>query len=314
MKLAVALLEVYGSVVPIQAGKPSTPVTANFALTPYDSPGQPIATGTFTAPNVTQQQNNVLFWSSGRLAGYGVWFTLNVTSASPDYPFVVDYFFWQQPTSFPASSTTSSSTSPISNGLTLSASSTEAITSSPATSTSPASSHKSNHTGAIVGGVLGGVVFVAAVILLWFWLRARKPHSGGSPAEQGLSVATILLSVSHYRPLHADSPVQSAVVPAGLDGVTPFLLPRDHNTTSAAFIPAEVAGPITPGHAGLPAMQSLSKARLGALESLSQHGSSPSATEVASSSGYSQVNLPGPYPALSPSFAAQEVPPVYTRS
>ena len=47
----------------------------------------------------------------------------------------------------------------------------------------------------------------------------------------------------------------------GFAGVIPFLLPRDHNTTSANVAQPETAGPITAGVSGIPVVEHTGKAR-----------------------------------------------------
>ena len=307
----VALLEVHGSVVPIQPGKPPIPVTAKFSLTPYRHPGPSFVTGTFTAPNVTEQKNNVTFWSSGEIPNQDLVFTLNVTSASPEYPFVFDWFFWEQPTAMPLT-TTASSPPPYSNGLTLSASTTTASPAAASTSISPApatQAHHPSHTGAIAGGVCGGVAAIIILVILWLWLKSRAKGLKRGVSAEGVVPFVAKIRRSHLWP--SDEAVVHTMNAPGWDGVNPFLLPRDYNTASAALVPAEVAGPMTPGHAGLPSVPTASKSRLFAEDYSWPSLSRPTTDTAPSNSSHSQVNLDGQ---RRTQHMVQEVPPTYTPS
>ena len=152
-------------------------MTANFALTPYNTPDKPVATGSFTAPDVTEQQNNVLLWYSGIVPPQGAWFTMNVTSASATTPFVFDYLIWNEQMSPPK--TIAVTTSSLTNQLTLSSTSSAQTplptpAGPPQTQDSDSDSYN-HHTGAIVGGVVGGVVGVIILAaLFFFWCRRRR--------------------------------------------------------------------------------------------------------------------------------------------
>ena len=62
--------------------------------------------------------------------------------------------------------------------------------------------------------------------------------------------------------LPADSPIREVSATGGIAGVTPYLLPRDYNTSSASVVPRETAAPITPGINGAGAIPTASKPRL----------------------------------------------------
>lgn len=211
-------LWVYGTVMPTVQAKDKARIVAQFALGGPSGVADTITT--FTSPALSQEGDGVLFWASGPLdLGY-YQLLVNVTSASTDSPFAIDYLVYtkQQPLSSqpedPFSVTESPpATSPVSVALSLtplpsSASSTpsstsilssepsvgsmsspnstpQTVDSSPNTSTS-----HSRHVGAIVGGVLGGVAFLAVVLicfLYWRRLRSRQSNLG----SQGEDIACI---------------------------------------------------------------------------------------------------------------------------
>ena len=185
-----AQLWVYGSISPHVDGAP--PVIADFAITPYDTPGQPVSTGTYIAPNVTEQQFNVLFWESGLFTWQGAHFTMNVTSASVDTPFLFDYLIYTEQTKAPPppvlpTTTTLSNALPLSTGTAPSSPSSSAAL--PGQSGEPQAAQASgsnNHTGVIAGGVVGGVVLIAAIMaLLLFWCRERRSVVKDTPSMRG---------------------------------------------------------------------------------------------------------------------------------
>ena len=168
-------------------------MTANFALTPYDTPNSPIATGTFVAPNVTEEQFNVLLWKVTGLTNQGVWFTLNVTSASEDYPFVFDYLVWEEALSEQPTTTALQISSTLTNGLALTSAIVPTTTSSTTFSGVPTSDSfspsKHDHTGAIVGGTVGGVALLCVLALLIWYLRRRGRIHRLQTARKGWSIS-----------------------------------------------------------------------------------------------------------------------------
>ena len=97
--------------------------------------------GSYTAPNVTEQLDHVVFWSASGLISTFHTMVVNITSASPDYPFLFDFI------AFPYAAYTTPSVTLPSETVT-SSSSTDGNTPSSRNDTAPF--HRSN-TGAIVG-------------------------------------------------------------------------------------------------------------------------------------------------------------------
>lgn len=74
--------------------------------------------------------------------------------------------------------------------------------------------------------------------------------------------------------------------------MTPYLLPRDYNSSSASVVPHETSGPLSPGASGVPAavVNAQSKARLAASSPLA------SSSHLAGESSRSQQRLLSPEP------------------
>ncbi|KIP12721.1 hypothetical protein PHLGIDRAFT_133798 [Phlebiopsis gigantea 11061_1 CR5-6] len=188
-----------------------------------------------------------MFFNSGEIPVHLHTLTVTVESVSEDYPFLFDYLlFTPAPTvtsdALPASTSapdaSSSSSSSALAGTALSFSSSPPSTSSSSTSSSAtasailvnnASDHSTNHTGPIVGGVVGGIALLAIVSgFVWWWARRRA----GSRVD------------SHE---FDDKAVPAVGGTGGIPGVTPYLLPRDYNSSSANFVARETAAPLAPG-------------------------------------------------------------------
>ena len=180
----------YGSIAPQKPGTP--PVVVNFAITPYGAPDKPISSGTFIAPSVAEQQYDVLLWTSGVISSQGVWFTMNVTSASTDNPFLFDYIVFNEqmrgdPSVLPTTTT-------LTNGLSLltgslfgptsdSSASAPGQSGDPQVAQSVASHH---HAGAIVGGVVGWITFVLVLLSTLFWCRRRRSRLASPDVARGM--------------------------------------------------------------------------------------------------------------------------------
>ena len=93
--------------------------------------------------------------------------------------------------------------------------------------------------------------------------------------------------------LFLDEPVREINTSGGITGVTPFLLPRDYDTSSASVVPRETAAPISPRVTGSPVVPSSNKPRLTASSPLA--GPSYSAGE---GSGSSSQRLLSPEPSV----------------
>lgn len=213
-------LWVYGTVSPTKPGKPPTAVTATFDISGRSIAG---ASGSFTAPNTTEEQDGVLLWTSGPVDVYGYYLLINVTSATPDYPFLFDYLVFSRPPEvtsdpFSQSSTTSSPTLSIPNALTLtstsmshdSESSSASLSSSQAQETNAAPPSSGHHTGAIVGGVVGGLAaLILGMLLLWCTRRRMRAYPSDADLSGNLKFSLQRKSTDrflHHRYTHARGP------------------------------------------------------------------------------------------------------------
>ncbi len=154
----------------------------------------------FIAPDVTTVQDNVVFFNSTIMAYDQYTLIINVSRASADAPYFLDYIRFNTTNPNTGASPSSNSTS-----STMSISSTTGSASG-----SASSSVKSTYSpvGAIVGGVIGGVVLIAAAILACFCYRVRKRGSGTYVGESiedkhGASFALVKLNyASIYHTCH----------------------------------------------------------------------------------------------------------------
>ncbi|KAM5530182.1 hypothetical protein V8D89_016148 [Ganoderma adspersum] len=123
----------------------------------------------FVAPDVTTFQDNVVFFNSSIMPYDQYTLIINVSRASANAPYFLDYIRFN--TTNPDTGTSSSSNSTSST----------VSTSSPSTSTSVSGSSSaksaSSPVGAIVGGVIGGVASIAVAILACLCYRRRKRRS-----------------------------------------------------------------------------------------------------------------------------------------
>ena len=205
---------------PAKQGQSASRMVVDFGL--GGPSGVADTTTTYTAPILEQEGDGLLFWSSGPLDVAYHSLRVNVTSASADSPFAIDYLVYtiqqtspnqpDKPFSIPDSP---SSTTSLSAGLSLtplppsslstpspgSGSSTSSggspgATGAPGTdpgraggSNGASTSSHSSHTGAIVGGVVGGVVFLAAVLVCFLWWR-RSERKAGYKSNPGSFVSS----------------------------------------------------------------------------------------------------------------------------
>lgn len=258
-------IQVYGVVKPVVDGKAYVPVRSTYTIDDK-------VVGTFTAPNLTEEADGILFFNSGQIPVHLHTLTVTVESASEDYPFLFDYLLFTPaptvasdalPSSTSSNSASSSSTSSPLAGTALSFSATPSSTSDSSASSSATSStsstipintvaeHSSNHAGPIAGGVIGGVVFFAAVLgLAWWWTQRKRASSNLDPRGfDGAPLAPLrfghIIDTTAY--LCPDKVMSAAGGAGGVSGVTPYLLPRDYNSSSANVIPRETAAPLAPG-------------------------------------------------------------------
>lgn len=188
-------VSVYGIVAPQKKGLTYNAVTSVYII-------DDVVMGSYTAPNLTTEEDGVMFWTSGLLDVNSHNLVVNITSATKNYPYFFDYLLFTPPplvtsdalggstsSSSAYTSSSASSTSPLSAALSLapatsakseSSSSSSSQTAAPTSQADNLVSTKS-HTGAIAGGVVGAVVGVLLLVLaLLFWCRRRKrshlPH------------------------------------------------------------------------------------------------------------------------------------------
>ncbi|OSD00070.1 hypothetical protein PYCCODRAFT_1437821 [Trametes coccinea BRFM310] len=138
----------------------------------------------YRAPNVSQPVNNVNFWSSQEMPYGSYILTINVTNATSNMPYYLDYVAVELPGPDPSSTSSSAATS--SSPATTSSSHT---TSHSESATAVVASGKSSvPIGAIVGASIGGFVLVAAAVfaLLYWYKRTRMAatYDYGSVAQQ----------------------------------------------------------------------------------------------------------------------------------
>lgn len=195
-------IAVFGTISPTEAGKIPTAVTSVYLI-------DNVTVGTYTAQNFTQEADGIQFWTSGELEVIHHILTVNITTATPDYPFLFDYLLFMPPATLTSSDLSDSSASDsstlntfssVSNGLSLSAPSSStkstASTSSPSATTSLVSLSTSKHIdiGAIVGGVVGGVATSCAMFLvLFFCWRRRRQALKLYDESNGVDIAPSLL-------------------------------------------------------------------------------------------------------------------------
>ncbi|KAH9894044.1 hypothetical protein C8Q73DRAFT_790622 [Cubamyces lactineus] len=177
-------ISVFGTIRPPTASYAPLPVS-KYSVIGWDWGGIP-AMNPFEAPNVTEPQNNVNFWSSQEMPYKAYILTINVTTATANMPFYLDYVTVEVPG--PDPNATSSTSATVTSSTSGSHTSTDGHK-----NTSPAvagASHRSSvPVGAIVGATIGGIVLIAAALfalLRWYRRRVRVPpeYDYGSVAQQ----------------------------------------------------------------------------------------------------------------------------------
>jgi hypothetical protein len=96
---------------------------------------------------------------------------------------------------------------------------------------------------------VGGVAVIAILVGLLFWcMRRNKLNSRtDDPVIEGTQSPFAFRSdTNRETALLSDKPIPVAGALGGPPGVTPYLLPRDYNSSSAAVIPHETAAPLAP--------------------------------------------------------------------
>ncbi|KAI0827864.1 hypothetical protein BC628DRAFT_120625 [Trametes gibbosa] len=158
-------VSVYGRVVPLKNG-------ADPPLSLY-SVGS-IHLQAFIPNPVSSPVDNVAFFNSSVMP-YGQYtLIINVTRASADAPFYLDYVRYNitHPSAPTAASTSASVISSSSTAIPISTSAAPIVRAS-----------SSPPVGPIVGGVVGGVVVVAAAVIAFFYYRLRKRQMSSSPSD-----------------------------------------------------------------------------------------------------------------------------------
>lgn len=229
-------IQVYGTVRSQPKNKPYVATSSTYSIDDEQM-------GSFTSPNLTQEADGLMLFNSGTIPLKSHVLTVSVDSASEDFPYLLDYlvFIPAPPLSsdaLPVSSGgspfgPSSSSSLVNTALSFSTTPTSSSSSSAglAPTGSPHSDvvkSRPSHVGPIVGGVIGGVLF----LVLWFsalvWCAKRRNAK------------------SRENSMSEGKPMPPSNVPGGIPGVTPYLLPRDYNGSSANFVPPETSGPLAP--------------------------------------------------------------------
>ena len=137
---------------------------------------------------MTEATDNVAFFNSSVMP-YGQYtLVVNVSRASPNAPYFLDYFRYNT-TNPDGAGPSSSSTSTSSTGTATGTGSTDGVPSG-------SSSSSSTPIGAIVGGVLGGIALLAAVVFTSLCYRMRKRKSRIFLAQNGEKTCTFHLYLS----------------------------------------------------------------------------------------------------------------------
>ncbi|KAI0821944.1 hypothetical protein BC628DRAFT_1422338 [Trametes gibbosa] len=323
---------VYGSVRPPLTYFAPLPESA-YSLIGWDYAGIP-AMERYKASNVTSPINNVHFWSKSGIPLKNYTLTINVTAATSDMPYYLDYIAIELPgpdpsvgssTAASAPSSTSSTPTGTSDTLSVSASSTSGVP-APDTSVGQAS-NRSVHKGAIIGGTIGGVAVLAlAILALLFWYKRRpkpSPEYGyGSVGQQD--------APQHITPYVAPSDVGSMrQMGDGALMFVPGLPPASPSTSSRPQSPTSVPSQkiLALGFAGRQGSVDFSGAGSSTVGTdrkdpgLFQNSSRPQTpaqgSEAGSSSGPSVARLAYSAPPVTASELrprVEESPPAYTPS
>lgn len=144
----------------------------------------------FQAPNLTSPKNNVNFFTSDDMPYASYVLTINITTASENSPYYLDYIAVQVPGPAPSSSSTSSSTTsqptiaPSSSSLSSSQSSSRGVTMLPSL---PGfiSTKASLPVGAIVGATIGGVVVISVMVIIIICAHMRRHRRGSFELDYG---------------------------------------------------------------------------------------------------------------------------------
>lgn len=145
----------------------------------------------FQAPNLTSPKNNVNFFTSNDMPYDSYVLTINITTASENCPYYLDYIAVQVPGPAPSSSSTPSPTSSqptvapsSSSSLSSLQSSTGGVTVLPSL---PGfiSTKASLPVGAIVGATIGGVVVIAVMVIIIICAHMRRRRRGSFEFDYG---------------------------------------------------------------------------------------------------------------------------------
>lgn len=241
---------VYGSVWP-----PSTtyaPLTVSEYIVVGAGSTTNISTGSFQAPNFTIPKNNLNLFTSNDMP-YGAYvLTVNVTRASIDSPYYLDYFAVLVPDSAPTSVSTSASAAPVSG------SSAEAASTSPPMPVSSLSNHASLPIGAIVGVAMAAAVFIAIVVAIAAYRCARRRR--GPPEYQYEFVGEQDEGMTTEGIMHYVAAVLILIFPEPPPLVTPFMMPElvyamreaAHHDAPSMVRPPYATPPPSPAPSALP--------------------------------------------------------------
>ncbi|TCD67554.1 hypothetical protein EIP91_012251 [Steccherinum ochraceum] len=199
----------------------------------------------YNAPALTIEGDALLFFQSDALSPTTHQIVANVTRATGDSAFLVDYLTVLPvgatipasssqpplPTTPPANASTSSSAASSGTGQL-------APTVTPNSDNQGVVSGKSSNAGPIAGGVVGGVVIIVLALLgFWWWRRRRNGASFRYPDEIGPTPA-----MRDTDPVLGGSSTAFTPDYGGGGQVTPYLLPQEYNASESHIGEASVVG------------------------------------------------------------------------
>ncbi|OJT06670.1 hypothetical protein TRAPUB_2473 [Trametes pubescens] len=188
---------------------------------------------------VTAPVDNVAFFNSNVMP-YGVYtLIINVSSASTDSPFYLDYVRYN--TTDPSAAVAASTSASVSSTSPTAA----ATTSAPAPTN--LSSSSSPPVGPIVGGVVAGVVAISAVIIAFLCYRMRRRRPGARAPLSPLDPASRMF----LFPLQSisDDLAHHLVPTASVSRITPYVVPA-HARSQSRFsegLPTAASALYSPG-------------------------------------------------------------------
>ncbi|KAI8996322.1 hypothetical protein BD414DRAFT_477546 [Trametes punicea] len=180
-------ISVYGTIRPPTASDAPLPIS-KYSVIGWDYAGIP-SDQPYQAPNVSQPVNDVNFWSSQEMPYHQYILTINITSATANMPYYLDYVAIEVPGPGPSSTPPTSAASSAASTSAFAASQTASNSTIGAPMTTAGTSDKSSvPIGAIIGASIGGSLVAASAIavLLYRYKRRRMPpnYDHGSVGRQ----------------------------------------------------------------------------------------------------------------------------------